>query len=84
MKVANVANEQVVASLPMKALNAQAAADIILDGVIRDKDVIIFPSNVKWAWRLHRWFPRLLDKAWLEKIRSLRRLRRESEGAAKG
>ena len=75
MEVANVANDKVVASLPVKAMDTKEAADIILKGVVKNKDIIIFPSNVKWAWRINRLFPRLLDKAWLEKIRNIRRLR---------
>ncbi|MBH5320928.1 SDR family oxidoreductase [Paenibacillus sp. GSMTC-2017] len=77
MKVVNVTNEKVVASLPVKAMNAIEAAEIVLTGVIKNKDIIIFPNNVKWAWRIHRFFPRLLDKAWIEKIRSIRKLRQK-------
>lgn len=76
MKVANVPNDKVVASLPVKPMNTGDAVTVILDGIIKNRDIIIFPANVKWAWRVNRLFPRLLDKAWLEKIRSLRSLRR--------
>lgn len=79
MTVANVSNEKVVASLPVKAMNTFEATSIILDGVIKNKDIIIFPANVKWAWRINRLFPRLLDKAWVEKIRNIRRMRQQAE-----
>ncbi len=78
MEVANIANEKVVASLPVKAMDTKEAARVILHGVVKNKDIIIFPANVRWAWRINRLFPRLLDKAWLEKIRNLRRLRQEA------
>lgn len=78
MKVANVSNDKVVASLPVKAMDTAEATSVLLDGVIRNKDIIIFPANVKWAWRINRLFPRLLDKAWVEKIRNIRRLRQET------
>lgn len=78
MKVANVPNDKVVASLPVKAMNTLEATSIILDGVMKNKDIIIFPANVKWAWRINRLFPRLLDKAWVEKIRNIRRMRQQS------
>ncbi len=78
MKVANVSNEKVVASLPVKAMGTTKATSIILEGVRKNKDIIIFPDNVKLAWRINRLFPRLLDKAWVQKIRNIRRLREES------
>ncbi len=78
MKVVKVPNDKVVASLPVKAMNTAEATAIILDSVLKNKDIIIFPTNVKWAWRINRLFPRLLDKVWLEKIRNIRRLRQET------
>jgi NAD(P)-dependent dehydrogenase (short-subunit alcohol dehydrogenase family) len=77
MKVANVSNDKVVASLPVKAMNTSEATSIILKGVLKNKDIIIFPNNVKLTWQINRLFPRLLDKAWVEKIRNIRRLREE-------
>lgn len=77
MKVANVSNEKLVASLPEKAMDTKEAVNIILDGIIKNKDIIIFPANVKWAWRINRLFPRLLDNAWISKIRNIRNLREE-------
>ncbi|PYI57580.1 SDR family NAD(P)-dependent oxidoreductase [Paenibacillus flagellatus] len=75
MTVANVKNEKLVASLPVKAMDTQKAVATILNGVLKNQDIIIFPANVKWAWRINRLFPRLLDKAWVEKIRNIRDLR---------
>ena len=78
MEVAGISNEKMVASLPVKAMSVSEAADIILKGIIKNKAILIFPKNVKWAWRIYRFFPGLLDKAWVEKIRNIRRLRREA------
>lgn len=77
MTVANVPNEKLVASLPVKAMDTKEAVSIILDGILKNKDIIIFPTNVKWAWRINRLFPRLLDNAWVAKIRNIRNLRQE-------
>ncbi|ROR27273.1 NADP-dependent 3-hydroxy acid dehydrogenase YdfG [Mobilisporobacter senegalensis] len=78
MEVAKVPNEKMVASLPVKAMDTKEATSIILNGIIKNKDIIIFPKNVAFAWRLNRFFPGLLDKAWLEKIRNIRKLRQEN------
>lgn len=75
MTVANVPNEKVVESLPVGAMKPSVAVDIILKGIIKNKDIIIFPDSVRWAWRIHRLFPALLKQAWLQKIRSIRRLK---------
>ncbi|GAA0852661.1 SDR family NAD(P)-dependent oxidoreductase [Paenibacillus glucanolyticus] len=78
MTVANVANEKIVQSLPEGAMNTREAVDIILKGIIKNKAIIIFPASVRWAWRIYRFFPRLLDQAWLQKIRSIRKLKNGS------
>ncbi|EFU40553.1 short-chain dehydrogenase/reductase SDR [Paenibacillus vortex V453] len=78
MTVANVANEKIVQSLPIGAMNPREAVDIILKGVIKNKAIIIFPASVRWAWRIYRFFPRLLDQAWLQKIRRIRKLKNGS------
>ncbi len=75
MTVANVPNEKVVESLPSGAMRTSAAVDLILKGIIKNKDIIIFPVSVRWAWRIHRLFPALLKQAWLRKIRSIRKLK---------
>lgn len=75
MTVANVPNEKVVESLPVGAMKPSEAVDMILKGIIKNKDIIIFPVSVRWAWRIHRLFPALLKQAWLQKIRSIRKLK---------
>lgn len=74
MSVVNVPNEKLVASLPEKAMSTAEAVNIILNGIQKDKAIIIFPTSVKWAWRINRLFPHLLDNVWIEKIRNIRRL----------
>lgn len=78
MTVANVANDKIVESLPTGAMNPSEAIDIILNGIIKNKAIIIFPASVQWAWRIYRFFPRLLDQAWLQKIRNIRKLKNGS------
>ncbi|MGG3572998.1 SDR family oxidoreductase [Bacillus gobiensis] len=77
MKVVNVPNEKVIASLPTKAMNASKAVSIILDGIQKNKAIIIFPTPVRWAWRINRLFPRLMENVWVKKIRDLREIRQE-------
>lgn len=80
MTIANISNEKVASSQPMKPLDVLEAVKIILKGITKNKDIIIFPAPVKWAWRINRIFPRLLDNVWVNKIRKLRNLRQESLG----
>jgi NAD(P)-dependent dehydrogenase (short-subunit alcohol dehydrogenase family) len=78
MTVANIPNREMTSSQAMKPLNVSKAVKIILKGVRKNQDIIVFPASVKWAWRINRLFPRLLDKVWIKKIRKIRDLRQVS------
>ena len=71
----NVPREQVMAHLPAKMMEASQAARKILNGVARNRAVIVFPASMPWAWRAYRLFPRLVDRAMIMRVRQLRRSR---------
>jgi NAD(P)-dependent dehydrogenase (short-subunit alcohol dehydrogenase family) len=50
------------AGLPRKMLTADQAARVILDGVARNKPVILFPAGIRWARRIYYVFPRLIGR----------------------
>jgi NAD(P)-dependent dehydrogenase (short-subunit alcohol dehydrogenase family) len=55
------AREQ-AAGLPRRMLTADQAARVILDGVARNKPVILFPAGIRWARRVYYVFPRLIGR----------------------
>jgi NAD(P)-dependent dehydrogenase (short-subunit alcohol dehydrogenase family) len=75
MTVINVDREKVLSNPKEPPISGMTAAKHILDGVRRNRDLIVFPVKVRWAWRLYRLFPQLLNGRWLASIRKLRRLR---------
>jgi NAD(P)-dependent dehydrogenase (short-subunit alcohol dehydrogenase family) len=54
------AREQTAGSRRM--LTADQAARVILDGVARNKPVILFPAGIRWARRISHVFPRLIGR----------------------
>jgi len=61
-----------------KRMEVSKAARTILRGVSRNKAIIIFPANVRLAWRLYRLSPRLLDRLLLNSTRTFRKFRPDS------
>ena len=59
-----------------KRMDVSKAARTILSGVSHNKAIIIFPANVRLAWRLYRLSPRLLDRFLLNGTRNFRKYRR--------
>ena len=55
------AREQ-AAGLPRRMMTADRAAQVILEGVARDKPVILFPAGIRWARRVYYLFPRLIER----------------------
>ena len=58
-----------------KRMDVSNAARAILSGVSRNKAIIIFPANVRLAWRLYRLSPRLVDRFLLNSTRTFRKYR---------
>jgi NAD(P)-dependent dehydrogenase (short-subunit alcohol dehydrogenase family) len=55
------AREQ-AAGLPRRMMTADRAARVILDGVARNKPVILFPAGIRWARRVYYLFPCLIGR----------------------
>jgi NAD(P)-dependent dehydrogenase (short-subunit alcohol dehydrogenase family) len=75
---ADVPREQ-VAGAPAKMMEPERAAQVILDGVARNKALIVFPASIRWARRADRLFPGLSNKILLRQMRELRRYRTADE-----
>jgi hypothetical protein len=71
---ANLTREQ-AAGAPAKMMEASQAARVILDGVARNRAMIVFPASMRWAWRGLRLFPRLADRSLLRQMRKERTYR---------
>ena len=50
------------AGLPRRMVTADRAARVILEGVARNKPVILFPASIRWARRAYYLFPRLIGR----------------------
>jgi len=75
---AGVPREQ-VAGAPAKMMEPERAARVILDGVARNKALIIFPAAIRWGRRLDRLFPGISNKILLRQMRDQRRYRTAEE-----
>jgi NAD(P)-dependent dehydrogenase (short-subunit alcohol dehydrogenase family) len=71
---AGVPREQ-VAGAPAKMMEPERAARVILDGVARNKALIVFPASIRWGRRLVRILPGLSDRILLRQMRDSRRYR---------
>jgi NAD(P)-dependent dehydrogenase (short-subunit alcohol dehydrogenase family) len=59
----------------MPQMSAEAAARAILRGVERNRPLIVFPTAVQIIWHLYRWFPGLLFRINIYRMRLFRGLR---------
>ena len=75
---AGVPREQ-LAGAPAKMMDPARAARVILDGVARNKAMIVFPASIRWARRAERLFPSLSDRILLRQMRESRRYRTADE-----
>ncbi|HUH72589.1 MAG TPA: SDR family oxidoreductase [Mycobacterium sp.] len=64
---------------PVKMIEPSQAAVTILDGVARNRALIIFPGYVRWAWRGYRLFPRAIERVFVLRMRQLRKYRTAAE-----
>jgi len=71
---ADMTREQ-AAGAPAKMMEPARAAQVILDGVARNRALIVFPASMRWAWRALRLFPRLADRRLLQQMRQDRTYR---------
>jgi NAD(P)-dependent dehydrogenase (short-subunit alcohol dehydrogenase family) len=73
-----VTGEQVTGA-PAKMMAPTRAAQVILDGVARNKAMIVFPGNIRWGRHLVRLIPGLSDRIMLRHFRMLRSYRTADE-----
>ena len=73
----NVRKEDYLAWLPWQRwmLTPAQAADLILRGTARNKDIIIFPFSASVAWRLNRLWPGLFTPLLRRTLKGFRALR---------
>jgi len=71
---AGIPREQ-VAGAPAKMMAPEQAARVILDGVARNKALIVFPASIRWGRRIDRLFPGLSDRILLRQMRESRQYR---------
>jgi NAD(P)-dependent dehydrogenase (short-subunit alcohol dehydrogenase family) len=77
---AGVSAEQATGA-PGKMMAPARAAQVILDGVARNKAMIVFPASLRWSRPVLRLFPGLSDRILLRQLRALRRYRTAAEPA---
>jgi NAD(P)-dependent dehydrogenase (short-subunit alcohol dehydrogenase family) len=75
---ADIPREQ-VAGAPAKMMDPARAAQVILDGVARNKAMIVFPASIRWGRRLDRLVPGLSNRILLRQMRESRRYRTADE-----
>jgi len=71
---AGLTREQ-VAGAPAKMMEPARAARVILDGVARNRALIVFPASIRWARRASFLLPRLGDEILLRQMRKSRMYR---------
>ncbi|MCE9533196.1 MAG: SDR family oxidoreductase [Planctomycetes bacterium] len=54
-----------------KGMPAEDVAARILNGIIKGKREVVIGSDAKWMLRMHRWFPRLLDRLICRRVKKL-------------
>ena len=65
---ADVSREK-LAGAPAKMAEPLGAARVILDGVARNKALIVFPASVRWLRRANQLFPALIERGLLRQFR---------------
>jgi len=78
---ADVSEEQATGA-PAKMMAPDRAAQLILDGVTRNKAMMVFPASVRWGRHVVRLVPGLSDRILLRQWRALRRYRTTAEQVA--
>jgi NAD(P)-dependent dehydrogenase (short-subunit alcohol dehydrogenase family) len=69
-------NEEMLATVPLRFISAERAAESILKGVQRNKNFIVFPFYARLAWWLYRIHPNLftpLNKALAHRFRRIKK-----------
>lgn len=78
----NADGEKIAEAIPFRKVPADDAARRIMDGVRRNKAIIVFPGYARLAWWLYRLNAALSLPAGRQMIRDFRKLRERGEGAS--
>ena len=71
----NVSQEALLKSIPYKRVPTDVAATKILQGVEKNKEIIVFPGYARFFWWLYRLNPRTASALAKQTIRNLRKIR---------
>ncbi len=74
-EMVNIPRTDVVESIPFKLVETEVAAANILNGVARNKAIIVFPTYAKIFWWLYRFQHSLTNSFALKTIRDMRKMR---------
>ena len=74
-EVVNVSQEALLKSIPYKKVPTDAAARKILQGVERNKEIIVFPGYARFFWWLYRFNLRSTRALAKQTIRNFRKIR---------
>jgi NAD(P)-dependent dehydrogenase (short-subunit alcohol dehydrogenase family) len=69
--------ETAVSMIPVKMVEPAAAARTILDGVAKNRAVIVFPFYARLLWWIERFFPRLTQRLHRQTVADFRKRRRQ-------
>lgn len=75
LPVLNMSREQLLATIPFRFMEADKAARIILDRVLRNKAIIVFPLYARLFWWIYRFNGSLLSPMASKMVRDFRRIR---------
>jgi len=70
--------EGAVAMIPVKMIEPGAAARTILDGVVKNRAVIVFPFYARLLWWIERFLPRLTQRLHRKTVADFRKRRRQA------
>jgi NAD(P)-dependent dehydrogenase (short-subunit alcohol dehydrogenase family) len=71
--------EKLQANIPFRMMDATKAAEKILQGVRRNRAIIVFPFHARFLWWLYRLCPSLLSPAGRKGMKDFRALRYETQ-----
>jgi len=76
LKLVNVSRE-CMNDIVANAMDVSKAVRIILDGVSKNKALIIFPLSIRVARHVDRLFPQLTEPLWIKVMRAFRKYRQD-------
>ncbi|HKV42341.1 MAG TPA: SDR family oxidoreductase [Blastocatellia bacterium] len=77
--VVNASKQDIVARIPVKVMDARAAARIILRGVLRNRAIIVFPFYARLLWWLTRMNSAFVGPFYRKAVRDFRKTRVDPE-----